>query len=29
MQHNEYAKQIYSDEGQHNGLYWKVSDGEP
>jgi hypothetical protein len=29
MQHNEYAKQIYSDEGQHNGLYWKVSEGEP
>jgi Protein of unknown function (DUF2950) len=29
MQHNEYAKQIYSDESQHNGLYWKVSDGEP
>jgi len=29
VQHNEYAKQIYSDEGQHNGLYWKVSDGEP
>ncbi len=29
MQHNEYAKQIFSDEGQHNGLYWKVSDGEP
>ena len=29
MQHNEYATQIYSDEGQHNGLYWKVSDGEP
>jgi hypothetical protein len=28
-QHNEYAKQIFSDEGQHNGLYWKVSDGEP
>lgn len=28
-QHNEYAKQIYSDEGQHNGLYWKVPDGEP
>jgi hypothetical protein len=28
-QHNEYAKQIYSDEGQHNGLYWKVSEGEP
>jgi hypothetical protein len=29
MQHNEYAKQVYSDEGQHNGLYWKASDGEP
>ena len=29
MQHNEFAKQIFSDEGQHNGLYWKVSDGEP
>jgi hypothetical protein len=29
MQHNEYAKQIFSDEGQHNGLYWKVLDGEP
>jgi Protein of unknown function (DUF2950) len=29
MQHNEYAKQIFSDEGQHNGLYWKVSEGEP
>jgi hypothetical protein len=29
VQHNEYAKQIYSDEGQHNGLYWKVPDGEP
>jgi hypothetical protein len=29
IEHNEYAKQIYSDEGQHNGLYWKASDGEP
>jgi hypothetical protein len=29
MQHNEYAKQIFSDEGQHNGLYWKGSDSEP
>ena len=29
IEHNEYAKQIYSDEGQHNGLYWRVSDGEP
>ena len=28
-QHNEYAKQIFSDDGQHNGLYWKVSEGEP
>jgi hypothetical protein len=29
MQHNEYAKQVYSNEGRHNGLYWKASDGEP
>jgi len=29
MQHNEYAAQVYSNEGQHNGLYWKASDGEP
>jgi hypothetical protein len=28
-QHNEYAKQIFSDEGQHNGLYWQAADGEP
>jgi Protein of unknown function (DUF2950) len=28
-QHNEYAKQIFSDDGQHNGLYWKASEGEP
>src|SRR5271156_2935503 len=27
-QHSEYAQKIYSDEGQHNGLYWKAS-GEP
>ncbi|HEX4075984.1 MAG TPA: DUF2950 domain-containing protein [Candidatus Acidoferrales bacterium] len=24
-----YAQQIFSDEGQHNGLYWKVAAGEP
>ena len=29
MQNNEYAPQIYSDEGKRNGLYWKVADGEP
>jgi hypothetical protein len=29
MEHNEYANQIFSDAGAHNGLYWKVSDGEP
>jgi Protein of unknown function (DUF2950) len=23
----EYAAKIFSDEGQHNGLYWKVADG--
>jgi hypothetical protein len=28
-QHNEYAQKIFSDEGQHNGLYWKAADGEP
>jgi len=26
---NEYAQKIYSDEGQHNGLYWKAADGQP
>ncbi len=26
---NEYARKIFSDEGQHNGLYWKASAGEP
>lgn len=25
----EYAQQTFSDEGKHNGLYWKVSAGEP
>ncbi len=28
-QHNEYAQRIFSDEGQHNGLYWKAADVEP
>ena len=28
-QHDEYAKEIFSDEGQHNGLYWKAAEGEP
>ena len=28
-QHNEYAQKIFSDEGQHSGLYWKAADGEP
>jgi hypothetical protein len=28
-QHNEYAEKIFSDEGQHNGLYWKAVDGAP
>jgi hypothetical protein len=28
-QHNEYAQTIFSDEGQHNGLYWKAGEGEP
>jgi len=28
-QQSEYAKKIFSDDGQHNGLYWKVAAGEP
>ena len=28
-QHGQYAPKIFSDEGQHNGLYWRVADGEP
>jgi hypothetical protein len=28
-QHGEYAAKIFSDEGQHNGLYWKPAGGEP
>jgi len=27
--HGEYAQKIFSDEGQHNGLYWKAADREP
>jgi hypothetical protein len=27
-QHNEYAQEIFSKEGQHNGLYWKAAEGE-
>ncbi len=26
---NQYAWKIYSDEGQHDGLYWKAADGQP
>src|SRR5271165_3946997 len=26
---HEYAQKIFSDPGQHNGLYWKAADGEP
>jgi len=28
-QHKEYARQTLSDDGQHDGLYWKASGGEP
>jgi hypothetical protein len=28
-QHSEYAQNIFADEGQHNGLYWKAAEGEP
>jgi hypothetical protein len=27
--HNEYAQRFFSNEGQHDGLYWKVSAGAP
>jgi len=27
-QHSEYAQKIFSDEGQHNGLYWKAAENE-
>ena len=27
-QHNGYAQKILSDEGQHNGLYWRAAAGE-
>jgi hypothetical protein len=27
-QNSEYAQQIFSDEGQHNGLYWKAAESE-
>jgi hypothetical protein len=26
---HQYAQNIFSDEGQHNGLYWKAADDEP
>src|SRR5271165_2000813 len=26
---HEYAQKILSDDGRHNGLYWKAADGEP
>jgi len=28
-EHKEFAQKIFSDEGQHNGLYWKAAAGEP
>jgi hypothetical protein len=28
-QHSEYAQKIFSDEAQHNGLYWKAAEGDP
>jgi len=29
MQHDEYAREIFSDNGKSDGLYWKASDGQP
>ena len=28
-EHKEYAQKIFSDEGQHNGLYWEAAGAEP
>jgi Protein of unknown function (DUF2950) len=28
-EHKEYARKIFSDQGQHDGLYWKAAEGEP
>ncbi|HEY2546489.1 MAG TPA: DUF2950 domain-containing protein [Candidatus Acidoferrum sp.] len=28
-QHSEYAQRIFSQDGQHDGLYWKASASEP
>jgi len=28
-QHNEYARRIHSEEGKHDGLYWKTAENEP
>jgi hypothetical protein len=28
-QRNEYAQKIFSDKGQHNGLYWEAAKGQP
>ncbi|MFZ0284026.1 MAG: DUF2950 domain-containing protein [Terriglobales bacterium] len=27
-QHNQYAQKIFSDPGQHDGLYWKAAEGQ-
>ena len=29
LQHGEYAHRIYSEEGKHDGLYWKSAENEP
>ena len=29
QRHNEYARRIYSAEGEHDGLYWKTAENEP
>ena len=29
QQYHEYAQEIFSDKGQHNGLYWQVAEGQP
>ena len=29
QQHNEYAQRIHSEEGKHDGLYWKTAETDP
>jgi hypothetical protein len=28
QEHHEYAQKIFSDEGKHNGLYWRIAENQ-